>query len=756
MSRAATASTLARPASALVEAKLGPARPRRGLVTRERLLDELDRFAAVPLTLVAAPVGFGKSVLVETWAGRSSDAVAWVSLEAGDSDPARLWTYIATAVDRVRPGLGRAALGLLRSPGASPSSIADELANGVRSYRAPITLVLDDAHVLSDEACWRSLERLVLHLPPEARVVLITRSDPQLRLGRLRGRGALGEIRARELAFTVEEARELLVQREGIALADADVELLVRRTEGWPAGLYLAALWLRELDDPAAGVQAFHGDHRHVVDYLTGEVLDALDDETRGFLLETSILGVFDAATCDAALGRIDSAARLRAIERENGFLVSLDAHREWYRYHHLFRELLQLELSRTRPDAPARLHRRASASCLERGRIVDALEHAAAAGEPTLVATILESEHRALLRAGRLSTIVHWCAWLPEELLVERAAIPLAAALAIGLSGREASERHRLTRIAERSRAELPESWTPYHEVALGLVRMAWVDADIGATVALGRAAIDAASTVIEGEVAFLASLAFLLHLAGEPEDARAMAEAALGRAEAHARPHGAVVARSTLSLLASASGDAGAALDCADRALAGAKAAGVEQAASGGIARVARAAALAAGGNLAAAEREAVQGERLRRCSDPEAGHIHALLVLADIRARRGRVDVAGADLAAARKRLATFVDAGTLPALADVVEATLGRARSAAATIVEAPSDAELNVLRLLSSELSQREIGARLYLSVNTVKTHMRVLYRKLGVTSREAAVERATTLGLLEAGDPPAG
>jgi ATP/maltotriose-dependent transcriptional regulator MalT len=753
VSRAATTPTRPREAPALVEAKLGPARPRRGLVTRGRLLAELDRFASVPVTLVAAPVGFGKSVLVETWVERSSDAVAWVSLEAGDSDPARLWTYVATAVDRVRPGLGRGALGVLRSPGALPSAVADELANGVRSYRAPITIVLDDAHVLSDEACWRSLERLVLHLPPEARVVMTTRADPPLRLGRLRGMGALGEIRANELAFTVEEARELLVEREGLALADADVELLVRRTEGWPAGLYLAALWLRGLDDPAAGVQAFHGDHRHVVDYLTGEVLDALDDETRRFLLETSILGVFDAAMCDAVLGRADSAARLRAIERENGFLIALDANRDSYRYHHLFRELLQLELSRTRPDATASLHRSAGASCLERGRIVDALEHAASAGEPALVASILESEHRALLRAGRLSTVVHWCAWLPEKLLVERPAIPLAAALAVGLGGQEAGRRHRLTRIAERSRTELPESWTPYDEVALALVRMAWVDEDLGATVALGRATVDTARTVGEAEVPFLASLAFLLLLAGEPDEARSLAETALGRAEAPARPHGEVVARSTLSLLAAASGDAGAALGLADRALADAGAAGVDQATSGGIARVARAVALAAKGKLAAAEREAVLGERLRRCPDPEAGHIHALLVLAEIRARRGRIDAAAADLGTARTRLAAFVDAGTLPAFATTVERRLARARAAAATIVEEPSDAELNVLRLLSSELSQREIGAHLYLSVNTVKTHMRVLYRKLGVTSRDAAVERATTLGLLDQGDP---
>ena len=358
-----------------------------------------------------------------------------MSLEAADNDPARLWTYIATAVDRIRPGLGRAALALLRSPGVSPESVVDELVNGMHAYRQPVAIVLDDVHVISDETCWRSLEHLVEHLPQQARVIVTTRSDPPLPLGRLRARGALGEIRARDLAFSVDEARELLVQREKIALDDADVELLVERTEGWPAGLYLAALWLRGLDDPHAGVQAFHGNQRHVADYLTGEVLDRLDEDTRRFLLESSVLGSFNAPLCDAALDRSDSAARLRRLERENGFLVALDAHGEWYRYHHLFGELLQLELSTVEPTASARLHTAASEWCREHGWLEDALEHAAAAGDPRLVAAILADEHRTFVRTGRVATLLRWSASLPEDLLVERPEIPVAAVLAAGLA---------------------------------------------------------------------------------------------------------------------------------------------------------------------------------------------------------------------------------------------------------------------------------------------------------------------------------
>ena len=733
----------------VIETKLGPPRVRVGLVSRPRLLDQLDRFATASLTLVDAPVGFGKTVLVESWLARRGGAVAWVSLEAADNDPVRLWTYVASSVDRIRSGLGRGALARLRSPGARPEAVVDELLNGMYAYRQPVAIVLDDVHVLSDETCWQSLEHLVEHLPQQARVIVTTRSDPPLPLGRLRARGALGEIRAGDLAFSVDEARELLVHREKIALDEADVELLVERTEGWPAGLYLAALWLRKLDDPHAGVQAFHGSQRHVADYLTGEVLDRLEEDTRRFLLESSVLGSFSAQLCDAVLDRSDSAARLRRLQRENGFLVALDARGEWYRYHHLFEELLQLELSTVEPNASARLHRKASEWCLEHGRLEDALEHAAAVGDHRVVAAILADVHRTFVRTGHLTTLLRWSATLPEELLVEHPEVPVAAVLAAGLVGSPAYVRHRFTAVAERARSERPDNWTPYHEAALAVGRMSWVEDSVGEAIERGRRAVAATGDVSETAVPILASLGFLLFLEGDHAEARTWSHEALDRPEAVDRPHGLVIALSTLSLIESDSGLPAAAEERAREAIAAATNAGVDQSASGGAARVALACALAAQGNLRDAEREAVEGERLRRCPDPEAAHLHALLVLARIRARRGQLEHAAADLDQVRRGLETFADAGTLPELASRVESTLEKARAAAALVLDAPTEAELNVLRLLSTDLSQREIGARLYLSVNTVKTHTRTLYRKLGVTSREAAVERATALGLLD-------
>lgn len=753
MSRRTASSTRAS-IPTLVETKLHPSRARPELVIRPRLLDRMEQLSPAALTLVAAPVGFGKTMLVESWCARTDTAVAWVSLDPGDNDPVRLWTYLSTAVDRVRSGLGRSALARLRSPQPPREPAVDELINALHAYGEPLALVLDDLHVITDDTCMRSLEHFVEHLPPRARVVVTTRSDPPLALGRLRARGSLGEIRAHELAFTVDEARQLLVTREGLPLDDDDVELLVERTEGWPAGLYLAALWLRELDDRKAGIRAFHGGHRHVAEYLGGEVLDALDGDTRRLLVETSIFSTFDPAMCDAVLRRSDSARRLRELEQANSFLIALDPQGDSYRYHHLFHELLQLELATREPSAPARLHGRASKWFLENGRVEEAIEHAAAAKDLERVVAILVAEHRELLRSGRLSTVLRWCTFLPEELLLDHPELPLAGALAAALGRGPAHARHRFGALAERARSERSEQWAPYHETVLGILRTAWIEGDVEGTVQLARRTIDFARAVPESAVPALASLGYALFLAGEPDEAYARAREAVDRPEAPARPHGLVLALATLSLLESDSGHAEAAEALARDAVSTATGAGVDKTASGGSARVALAAALAAQGRLREAEHEAVEGERCRRQTEHEGGHLHALLVLAGIRARRGRIDRAAADLESARRGLETFTDAGRLPQLVSAIERTLEKAQAAASLVSETPSDAELNVLRLLATDLSQREIADRLYLSLNTVKTHARALYRKLEATSREEAVERATALGLLDSNDSP--
>jgi len=732
----------------LIETKLALGRRRPDRLLRRRLLAELDSFAPAALTLIDAPVGFGKTVLAQAWCEHTDAAVAWVSLDAGDNDPVRLWTYVATAVDRIRPGLGRMALARLRTPGVPATVAVDELVNGIAAYGEPIAIVLDDLHLVGSAECLASLEHAVEHLPAHARIVATTRSDPALPLGRMRAGGALGEIRAAELSFRFEEARELLV-REGIALEDDDVRRLVERTEGWPAGMYLAALWLRELDDPRAGVLAFHGNHRHVADYLSGEVLDTLDADTRRFMLETSTLGRFSAALCDAVLARTDSAARLRDLERTNRFVIALDAHGEWFRFHHLFGELLQLELATVDPAAAAPIHARAAAWCHEHGLTEDALDHAAQAGEQASLAAMLSSEHLKLLRSGHVATLLRWGGALSDVALVERPELPTAMALGVAMRDGPTAERRRYIALAERSRGEWPDRWLGYHEALFGLARLNWVEHDLGESIALARATVELGRNgVDEAIVPALTGLAYLLVMAGDLGEARALVGEALERPEIALRPHGHVMALAVLSLVHAEEGRLDAAEERARAALATARAAGVTEVASGALARLAHATALAAGEKLRDAEREALRAEELRRAEQPELGHLHTRLVLADIRARRGLLDQAAADLVAVRRDLAAFTDAGRLPTLAEAVAKRIEEG-SPAGEVTELPSGAELSVLRLLASDLSQRAIGAELFLSLNTVKTHTRSLYRKLGVTSREEAVERAGALGLLD-------
>jgi ATP/maltotriose-dependent transcriptional regulator MalT len=738
----------------LSEAKLRLPRVQSEVVRRPRLLRSLDRGRAAALTLVDAPVGYGKTMLLRSWCAEHATPVAWVTLDEADSDPVRLWTYVASAIDRVAEGVGRPALRRLAVPGAPIEPTVDLLLNGLHTYARPLAIVLDDLHLLAGEAAFRSIEHALERLPDNVRVLATTRSDPPIRLARLRARRALSEIRARELAFTVDEARELLVGREGIELTDEHVALLVERTEGWPAGLYLAALWLRGLADPQDGVRAFAGSHQAVAEYLAGEVLESLAPETKGFLLRTSVLGRFTPELCDAVLDRHDSAAVLAELKRSNVFIVALDGRGEWYRYHHLFGELLRLELARTRLAEPSELHRRAAAWYRGRRLVEDAIEHADAAGDQTTVADVLAEHAVALSRSGRVELFLSWIRRLPLELLLEHPSLPAFGVLAAGQLGRSPVELQQLLSVAERARDEQPASWAPLYEAVVEVTRVAFIESGAAAAIehahrAVAAAQDDATNTVT---VAALASLSNALFFAGDLAQARTVALEAVKRPEAPERPGGYVAALGLLAAIdaeqqrtATAEAWARQAIECAQET-------GQADLWPVALAHLALASALARTGRLAEAEREATRGERLRRTSQPMTAHAHALLVLAEVRAARSLPARAAADLERARAVIAELPDPGRLPALADRVQTMLDvEPASPEQRPIEEPSEGELAVLRYLATDLSLREIGGRLYVSLNTVKTHTRELYRKLGVHSRAEAVTRAATLGLL---DPP--
>ena len=311
--------------------------------------------------------------------------MAWLSLDAGDNDPARFWRHAVAALDRVRPGIAERVGPLLGPPAPSSfeglvTALINELA--AQPGEDEVLLVLDDYHLIDSRPVHESLAFLLEHLPPGLRLVLASRADPPLPLARLRARGQLAELRAAELRFTAEEAAALLRQAAGAGLPDAAVAALAARTEGWAAGLQLAALSLRGQADAAGFVAAFGGSHRYVLDYLAEEVLERQPEQVREFLLETSVLERLCGALCDAVTGRAGGQALLEQIERAGLFLVPLDEVRGWWRYHHLFADLLRVRLHQQRPERVPALHRYAAAWYEEHGLADDAVRHALAAGD--------------------------------------------------------------------------------------------------------------------------------------------------------------------------------------------------------------------------------------------------------------------------------------------------------------------------------------------------------------------------------------
>ena len=720
------------------------------MVRRPRLEQLLETGADAALTLVAAPAGYGKTTAVRAWYESSDSALAWVTLDAGDNEPARFWAYVSTAVDRIRNGLGRRALHRLRSPGMAIEAAIDEVMNGIADYGQAVTLVLDDLQTVTDRDCLASLDYAIHRLPANARVIVLTRADPALPLPRLRGRGALTEVRASDLAFTSPEARELLVDRSGLELDEEQVGILLKRTEGWPAAMCLAALWLHKVEDLDRAVLEFGGDQRYVAEYLSQEVLAALDADHRAFLLRAAVLGSFTAELCDAVLERSDSSAVLSGLEESNLFVMSLER-REWFRVHALFAEFAAARLALVEPTEPQMIHRRAAAWLRSQGLVVEAITHAAAAGDHELVAEMLSEDHLALIRMGRSGTVLRWARTLPDDVVVDHPLVAVAAATAAMLVGRLTSERRRFLLLARRAKAMHPERFGAYEECVAAMVSCASLDDGVTEAVVEGYRAVEIAQRSVDSSlVAALAGLARALYFAGDLEQAWSAASRALEHPDAPRRPPGYAVSHALLALIAADRDHLSAARSHADAARVIVGRISSSRSWLGAIAAEALGAVLAAEGDLAGAERELSYAERF--IDDEFATVDHALLLvrLADVRRRRGRLDEAAASLRRARDELDEVGDSGVLPQFVARVASALEEARREASDgeVFELPTAAELAVLRLLATELSAREIGGELFLSPNTVRSHIRAVYRKLGVGSREGAVARAEALDLL--------
>ncbi|HEV2243679.1 MAG TPA: LuxR C-terminal-related transcriptional regulator [Streptosporangiaceae bacterium] len=422
---------------ALLATKLYVPRRQAGFVVRPRLVDRLDRGLERGLILVCAPAGSGKTALLADWAGRSQRPLAWLSLDAGDNDPARFWRHAAAALERVRPGIGDR-VGPLLGPSAPSSSegLVTALINEMALDSGETVLVLDDYHLIEAQPVHAALGFLIDHLPPGMHLILASRSDPPLALPRLRALGQLTELRAADLRFSADEAAALLSEAAGPGLAGEAVDALTARTEGWAAGLQLAALSLRGQADVTEFVATFSGSHRYVLDYLAGEVLDRQTGEIREFLLETSVLERLSGELCDAVTGRPGGQAMLDAIERANLFLVPLDDVRGWWRYHQLFADLLRVRLRQQQPDRVTALHRAAAAWHEAHGLADDAVQHAVAADDTAWAARLIEQNFDAVYFTGESATLRRWLAQLSADLIRSRPRLGLALAYMALASG--------------------------------------------------------------------------------------------------------------------------------------------------------------------------------------------------------------------------------------------------------------------------------------------------------------------------------
>ena len=735
----------------LVAAKLNRPLIRPGTVHRSLLIERLARGDHRPIVSVTAPAGYGKTTALAQWAGRNGQAFAWVSVDEADNDPKGLLTYVAEALDAVEP-VGERVFEALASAGSSvPGSVVPRLGSAFSSMTSPVVLVLDDVHVLHNFECRAALSVLADHVPAGSRLVLAGRADPPLRIARLRAEGRILEIGPGDLSLTRGEASALL-RGAGLTLGEEDVAELYRRTEGWPAGLYLAALYLKEGGSLGHAVVSFGGEDHLVSEYVESEFLARISRRRRVFLTRTAALERMSGPLCEAALDLPGSAATLTGLARSNLLLVPLDRRGEWYRYHHLFRDMLLAELHRAEPGLVPSLQRRAAEWYARNGEPEQALEYWMKAGDVAAAAPLIGALTFAAYQRGRATTAGRWLGWLDDHADMEN--YPAVAVLAAALSAvtGKAAEADRWAKTAERGAAvaRLPDGSSSI-EPWLALIRALLCRE--GAKQMRADAEL-AASTIAAGS--FWRATPILLQgmahlMAGEADRADVFFEDTVAEARAAGGATDACVALAERSLLAMARGT----WDLAEWHLAEARSvareAHLEDYPPVTIMYAAAARMAQHGADRPRARRELTRAQRLRPALTYALPHlaVQARLELA-------RCHLALADAAAARILLREIdeilirrPDLGAFAQHAEDLRAELSHARGPHAAGASALTAAELRLLPLLSTHLSFPEIAGQLFLSPHTIKSQSRSIYRKLGASSRSQVVARARELALLD-------
>jgi LuxR family maltose regulon positive regulatory protein len=724
------------------------------LVHRTALLETLSAGRSRKLTLLSAPAGWGKTTVLAQWALAAGEdqPFGWVSLDPSDNDPVWFWMYVIAALQKVSPGVGIRAVELLKM-GADPMQVVlPTLLNDLDTIASPVVLILDDYHVVVSRAVHEQLAYFISRLPANLHLVLATRSDPLLPLARLRASGDLAEVRTDDLRFGASEADHLLNDVRGLDLAHADIELLHRRTEGWAAGLYLAALSLAGRADTAAFIKTFAGDNRHIVDYLMAEVLDGQPPHLRSFLLRTSVLGRLSGALCDAVLQTSGSTSVLENIERENLFVVPLDTSRHWYRYHQLFGELLRTELRRSEPDLVADLHRRAATWFETEGLIDEALRHLIAAGDIARSADLIAADWVDEFNGGGVSTISGYLDLLPEETVRQDPRLSVARAWIALSMGQLDDAAEWIEAVETGSATHTADTRAISAQVVVLHAVHSFKTADVAAALEGARRAI----TLDVGEAPHAVCAAHCiygaaLYFSGSTQEAQDAFRRAVGLAAKVGDRRARIYALGYLALMSAERGQ------LADAELQIRRASGSSRNLADGehfvdvMVSLAAAEVLATRGDAAAAVAAADMAVMSARQGGAILEVAKTLVVRAEVFEHLGDHQTAKATLDEVGALVRGCTDAGISKALLASAEPSAGvevTSRHETFAAGEELTPKELEVLRLLGTRLSRREIGARLYVSLNTVKTHQRAIYRKLRVEYRGAAVSRARELGLL--------
>jgi LuxR family maltose regulon positive regulatory protein len=736
--------TAPRLAFELLESKFHPPVARPGIVARAALVNRLAA-AQAPVITIVAPPGYGKTTLLAQWAERVWPRVAWVSCDDGDNDPVVLLSALAVALDRIEP-IDPAVFWALVSSGAGITAVP-KFVSAIASMRLPVTLVLDHIEAVTNKRCLNTIAELALHLPLGWQFALASRTKVPLPTARLRAQGGIVEVGADDLAMSPDEASSLL-EGAGVKPDVASTSELVQRTEGWPTGLYIAALAIRAGTRQSEVGFTFTGDDRYMGDYLRSELLDRVSDSEVSFLTRTAVLDRMCGSLCDAILGATASGRVLEQMESRNLLVVPLDRRREWYRYHHLFRELLQAELRRREPDLVRDLHFRAAEWYEANAMPEAAIEHAQAAGDHDRVARLVLELAQPVWAGGRVQTVLRWMEWLRDATSAEHyGAIAVHGSLIFALLG-QPSAAERWAAAAERvsSAGTLPdgstmESTLAYLRAILSRdgvdemrrdAQIAWEGLSPASPYRATMLHTEGISYLVQGDHDRADPI--LAHAFDVATGANALPLAALILAErcivAAQRDRWAEVA--TLAQHAVAIVEAGRFEDYWTSALV--------------YAWAARAALHR--GDIPKARYYVGRAARLRPLLTYALPVVSVQALLELARAYIALADPGGsaAVLGQAQEILQQRPDLGVLPKLAEDLRAKLAKIQ-AVAVGASSLTAAELRLLPLLSTHLSFREIGERLHLSSNTVKTQAYSVYRKLGVSSRSGAVTRTRELGL---------